>query len=161
MFSTTRVRRGDEWHYTMVRLRGGISELNPLPPHTPLLIWSVRGCARPSFVSHFWTIFGVHQPVVMVLLETRVTQDEFGEVHAVLGTSMKYEYVNGVGISGGMAVMWCGNDVDVDVRKAEGGGHAQFVVDVQVRLVVTIFISIYISHSFKTNYLRVISVIVV
>lgn len=132
MFSSMRVRRGDEWHYSMVRLRGGISELNPLPPHTPILIWSVRGCARPSFVSHFWTIFGVHQPVVIVLLETRVTEQEFAEVHALIGTTMKYECVNGVGISGGMVVMWCENDVDVDVIRAESGPNAIFVVEVMV-----------------------------
>ena len=133
MFSAKRVRREEDWHFTMVRLRGGMSQLNPLPPHTPILIWSVRGCGRPSFVSHFWTIFGVHQPVVMVLLETRVTEDEFAHVHAVLGTSMKFECVQGVGICGGMVVMWCEHDVGVDVLRAEAGRNAQFVVEVTVR----------------------------
>lgn len=118
------------------RVMGGLDGPNVFTPHTPIIVWSVMGASRPSFLRHFQMMVNLHQPHVIVLLEARVSDYQFDAIHTDLDTTLSYKCVRGAGLRSGIVLMWCETKVRANITVSIPGGKARLHATIRVKFFV-------------------------
>uniref|UniRef100_A0A803M240 non-specific serine/threonine protein kinase n=1 Tax=Chenopodium quinoa TaxID=63459 RepID=A0A803M240_CHEQI len=76
------------------------------------ITWNARGVTRPSFESNFKKMMDIHNPVVVIVTEVRVSEINFGKLAGSLGDQLGWNIDESVGLKDGVIFMW-------DKRRAE------------------------------------------
>ncbi|XP_021747790.1 uncharacterized protein LOC110713640 [Chenopodium quinoa] len=76
------------------------------------ITWNARGVTRPSFESNFKKMMDIHNPVVVIVTEVRVSEINFGKLVGSLGDQLGWNIDESVGLKDGVIFMW-------DKRRAE------------------------------------------
>lgn len=104
-----------------------------LPFHTPLVVWNCKGAARESFIPNFHQIMNMHQPKLVILLETRCYGNMFRMIHNKLDSGMRWVSADCQGISGGVAMLWDEDVLSIQPGIAREGEECQLNTLVKVR----------------------------
>lgn len=89
-----------------------------------IVSWNCQGAGNESFRRNFRELVRSHNPSVVFLLETRVSQDTAYEIAPFLGYS-NYEIAPTEGMAGGVWMLWNQSDIDVEITEVEDQGiHA-------------------------------------
>ena len=77
-----------------------------------MLIWNCRGALNPNFHSLVSNLIRKHYPVILVIMETKVSGDRAKSITDRLPMDGAI-LVNNIGLSGGLWVLWDSTQVEV------------------------------------------------
>lgn len=83
----------------------------PLIPIMNYIIWNTRRANSAKFKRHFKKMIDMHKPVILALLETRMSDHD--SLTEDLGFSKKIQYP-AVRRSGGLVVMWNKDNININ-----------------------------------------------
>ncbi|XP_021758625.1 uncharacterized protein LOC110723585 [Chenopodium quinoa] len=70
------------------------------------VVWNARGVTRPYFENNFARLLSIHNPVVVIVTEVRVTEKNFNNLMTELGDPLEWSMDESVSLMGGSIVMW-------------------------------------------------------
>ncbi|XP_075671161.1 uncharacterized protein LOC142640761 [Castanea sativa] len=79
-----------------------------------IIIWNSRGTLKPNFQSHVHDLVNIHNPGIMVIMETKVGGDKAREIIGRLPFDEAI-CIETRGLSGGLWLMWNSNIVEVSL----------------------------------------------
>ncbi|XP_056687564.1 uncharacterized protein [Spinacia oleracea] len=84
-----------------------------VPNWSRFVCWNVRGMVRESFIENFQIMYVLHRPVVVVILESRLSFENIDLIVERLPARYVYSTFGPVGFGGGVVVLWM--DVSVSI----------------------------------------------
>lgn len=78
-----------------------------------IIIWNCRGALKPSFQSHIRELVRNHDPVILVVMETRVGGDKAREITDRLAFDGAI-HTDTIGFTGGLWMLWHSDRVEVN-----------------------------------------------
>ena len=78
-----------------------------------IIIWNCRGALKPSFQSHIRELVRNHDPVILVVMETRVGGDKAREITDRLAFDGAI-HTDTIGFIGGLWMLWHSDRVEVN-----------------------------------------------
>ena len=77
-----------------------------------IIVWNCRGASKPYFLKHVSALVHNHNPVIMVVMETRIG----GERTKQITDRMPFDeahHMETIGYAGGLWILWDSNRVEV------------------------------------------------
>uniref|UniRef100_A0A803LRP8 Uncharacterized protein n=1 Tax=Chenopodium quinoa TaxID=63459 RepID=A0A803LRP8_CHEQI len=105
MFSSYQTKYVDLNTLAAYGTRKEMSNLPIMQPVMPVLLWNARGIVRDGFKLNIRCLIGDHNPVILILTETKVKKFGCEDLFSILPNN-SFEVVDPVGYSGGIAILW-------------------------------------------------------
>lgn len=105
------------------------SSPSPHHPAMKIIIWNSRGVLKPNFQSHIRDLVQIHDPAIMVIMETKLGGARAKEITDRLPFDGAI-HTETIGYSGGLWLLWKSDSVEVE---ALANTEQEIHVEVKVR----------------------------